>query len=234
MTNTYVSPCVAQAWNFLDHLFEIRNYDVSSLKVISEEYCFIQNKKNNVVLCIIVAPDTKSNVVVKFSRLLHSENIAPLDLDLSKGVGLDCIKSILTYCQLMNIHTVILIANTLSVHADGLIYNGSINIQRFCFAETLVADPIKHHLQATHYRVLTGAKRAKFIANHPNYEKELGKLSVNDTVIKMLGFRLKDIISYHEKDHQCGILKTYCMIFEAHERKRNAHSRGYTRSDVEE
>ena len=150
--------------------------------------------------------DIKSN---QFQQQIQSKTLS------SQNMGMDVIKTIVTFAKGENIKLIILITDFLTPHAlKHLPSIEDIRITHFNYDETGVEHMANHDLQPVKFQALSKGERKLYIKSHPLYQTELTRYPVDDALVKYYGFKLDDIIYIEDNDRQSGEVQEYGLVVE--------------------
>lgn len=131
------------------------------------------------------------------------------------AAGTDFMKNLTRFARSQSYSIVIVVADFITgFAAKYLLGIRDLHITHFDYNETGIEHMNDHIAQPIVFRAVTGAERNAFIAKNPRYMVELQRYSVNDALIKFMGFLVGDIVYIEDNDRQTGLVTEYGLIVE--------------------
>jgi hypothetical protein len=230
MANHFVTSSKASAMKFLDNMFEARGYNIDTKQVVLFKRkklweVFIEDGNGDKVMCVLttvcssnldsmgieeIKPEERSfeneegkNLIFEGTKTNSGKN---------NTVGMDFIKSIITYGEKNNVKLVILVSDTVTSHAVRAISKANMQIVHFTYIETAISSMSKHINQPVVFRKLSILETKLLKAKNPMYQKTLQRYSHVDPLVKYFGMNIGDIVEYEDNDRQSGLVKEHGIV----------------------
>lgn len=227
--NKFISDDQLTSVKFLKSMFELRNYDLSSLRIFENEShdileLFVQNDQGDNIICLLTPVSNSSKGINKqvskleiIDRQFHSDENMFDDLKLPKknnNIGTSFIENIIGHMRNLqnNIKQIIIVSDNVTPQAFKHIEKTTCDISHFDYGETCILNLTTHVYQPTSYKTLVGFDRKKYINTHPNYKTTLIPASYTDPLVKLYGNVPGDIIELVSEDDQVGFVTEYFII----------------------
>jgi DNA-directed RNA polymerase subunit H (RpoH/RPB5) len=125
------------------------------------------------------------------------------------------LKALITEARLTGVQTLIVITDVMTPQAvKHMAQVENLRLTHFTYKETAVKLMASHMKQPLVFRALEADERAAIIQQQPQYEAQLFRYPVDDSLVKYYGMKVGDIIYIEDNDRQTGVSKDYALVVE--------------------